>query len=376
MKKIVIIGCGFAGLTAASKLSRFRRELEITVIDKNKFASFLPLLPDTIGRGIKDSTITYPIGQFSRRLGLNFINEQVKAIDLDKNAVFTEKMSITYDYLILASGSQTNFYGNDKIEQYAYKLDDAEDAKVIIETINRQNFDTCVISGAGYTGIELATNLKLYFNKKGVDKRIIVIEKAASILGPLPEWMKGYVSKNLRDLDIEVLTNTTVNSVDAGSVLLSNGNSFANTMFIWVAGVRCPDFIQNLNVEKNPQGRIKVDECLRIRGNCFVAGDSGYVAYRSNYLRMAVQFAIYQAVLISKNIIRDIRGRQLHRYKPVDLGYIIPMANNKSCGEVLGFRISGIIATIMHFTMCFYRLYSLRNRLNLASDLLRQNDKL
>jgi NADH dehydrogenase len=322
-----------------------------------------------IGRNVNPAHLTYPIRAISEKFGFRFVNEEVKSIDLDKGVVFASG-NFQYDYLLIASGSQTNFYGNQEVQRFAYKLDDAEDAKRITEKIKEGSFDTCVISGGGYTGIEIATNLRAYLNKNSRKQRIIIVERAPSLLGPLPDWMKGYVLANLRKLEIEVLTNSVVEQVSQDKVVVSPGQVFHPAMLIWAAGVRTPDFVQNLAADKTPQGRLKVDEYLSIKPNCFVAGDSTGFAYKNSFLRMGVQFAILQSVCAASNIARSIAGKRLEKYKPLDLGYVIPMANNLSCGNILGVDLKGRLPTFLHYLMCVYRSYGFRNKTGMIKELL------
>lgn len=368
-KKIVIIGCGFGGFFASQHFLRHKGDVEVTVIDRKESFDFLPVLPDSVGRNINPDLLAYPIRHLSQRFEFNFINEEVKSVDIDKNIVLTSERNFNYDYLIIASGSETNFYGNEQIKKYAYKLDDVLDTRILLNALEKKNFDCFIISGGGYTGIELATNLRVYLNKKSIRKKIIIVEKLASILGPLPEWMKTYTYNNLKRLGIDVFPNTTVDKVAEGVVSLSNGQIFNNAMLVWVAGVKTADFLRNINAEKNPQGRIKLDEYLRLKDNCFVVGDCAYIRHKNSFLRMAVQFAIYQALSAASNIIRSSKGLRLDKYRPIDLGYIIPMANNQSCGSIMGLNVTGLAATMMHFTMCVYRSYGLKNKLGIIKAL-------
>lgn len=359
MKKIIIIGAGFAGLEAARVLSKRRGEAKVTVIDKKETFDFLPTMPDCIGRGIMPEYLSYPIRKLSDKFRFTFVRDEVVKVDLQNKSVSTVSAAFSYDYLIIASGSETNFYGNEDIRKNAYKLDDVADTQRIVEVVRSRNFDNYIIGGGGYTGVEVATNIRVALNKMKVQSKITIVERAADILGPLPAWMKAYVKDNLRKLNIEVLLNTTVEGLD-----------YKKTMLIWAAGVKTPAFIQDLQVEKNPQGRIKVDGCLRLNGSCFVIGDTSYFEYKKNYLRMAVQFSIFQGRAAAGNIIRSIKGEKLKEYDPVDLGYIIPMANNRSCGTVFGLNLRGILPTILHFVMCIYRSYSFKNRFGIVRGLL------
>ncbi len=363
MKRVVIIGCGFAGASAFFTLKRRCRDIEITVIDKKNSWDFLPMLPDVIGRKVCAEALSYPIEKLIKNSGARFINEEVAAIDLAQRKIYTQSQQMGYDYLIIAAGSETNFYGNKQIEQNSYKLDNVADA----ENIRRSSgeYEVYIISGGGYTGVEVATNIRRVFP----ERPIVIVERAPAILGPLPDWMKIYVLDNLKRLNISVFTNTTIANIEGKSINLSNGQSFNNTMLIWTAGVKTADFIQRISADKNPQGRLKVDAYLRLNDNCFVAGDAAYVGYKGIFLRMAIQFAIAQGMQAAKNVINAIAATPLKEYKPVDLGYIIPMANNLSCADVFGRNIKGRFPTMLHYIMCVYRLYGLRNKLEIIRTL-------
>ncbi|MDD5464961.1 MAG: FAD-dependent oxidoreductase [Candidatus Omnitrophica bacterium] len=371
MKKVMIIGAGFAGLSAARRLSGRGLGLKVTLFDKKGYSDFLPLLPDCIGRGINPQFLICDIAKICRQLKINFIKEEVVSVDLESKHVFISSANYVYDYLIIASGSQTNFFSNQAAQNYAYALNNTNDAKKINEALVSNKFEHFIVCGGGYTGVEAAANLWLYFKKAGLEKKIIIVERAPSILGPLPDWMKIYAQDNLKSMGIEVLANSVIEEIEEDKVRVSARPVFEKAMLIWVPGVRTADFIQNLPVEKNPQGRIVVDEYLRVNPRCFCAGDTAFFEDKNNFLRMAVQFAINEGNQAAVNIIRSIKGLALEKFRPLDLGYIIPLANNKSCGEVFGFKAKGRLATGLHFMMCIFRLRGLSNRRGLIRNLLR-----
>ncbi len=373
MKKVLIIGCGYGGVVAAWRLSAHRDKFEVTVIDKGRNFNFLPLLPDCLGRKINPAHLAYPIEKLSVSYNFNFVNEEVKAVDIEKQFVTTTLRNFNYDYLIISSGSETNFYGNEEIRKYAYKCDDAFDAARITRDVERKGFGAFIIAGGGYTGIEVATNLRVGLSRVFRKDKIIVVERAPAILGPMPAWMKDHVSENLKRLDIEVLTEAVVEKIEGRRIALSGGRSFSNAMLIWAAGVRTADFIQNLKCEKNPQGRIKVDDHLRLKENCFVIGDASYFQDQSVYLRMAVQFAIAQGNRAASNILRLAKGSSLKKFRPSDLGFLIPMANNQACGTVFGMKVKGKIAIAMHYIMSLYRAYGIKNKWGILGALIRRN---
>jgi len=371
MIKVVIIGGGFGGLSASRRLCKSGIKLEVILIDKKQTVDFLPMLPDCIGRMLSPDFLSYRIEDLGGKLGFNFINGEVITLDLDKKEVSVNSEGLKYDYLIIASGSETNFYGNQGIRQYACVLGGVSDARKMVDRLSQGKFDNYVVGGGGYTGIEVATNLRLFLNRNNKKGKIVIVERAPEILGTLPEWMKEYVVDNLRRLDIEISVNNTIDIIEERRIHLSEGKTLDNTFVVWTAGVKTSSFIQNLKVDKNPQGRIKVDEYLRLNNNCFVIGDAASFSHQEGILRMAVQFAITQGDFAGANIIRAIKGLGLHKYKARDLGYIIPMANNRSCGSILGLNFKGSLPTILHFIMCIYRSYGIRNKIGIIKDLLK-----
>jgi NADH dehydrogenase len=376
MRKIIVIGAGFAGLSAAARFSGMARDAEVSIFDKKGTADFLPLLPDIIGRQLSPELISFSVKDILSRRKIKFVREEVASVDLDPSRVFTASCAYNYDFLLIASGSQTNFFSDAKAQSQAYALNSVSDTKNIMEALRKERFENFIVCGGGYTGIEAAGSLWLFCRRNGISARIFIVERSPGILGALPLWMKDYTARNLNSMGVEVLSNSVIEDIQGARVKVSGGRVFEKAMLIWVPGVRTADYIQKLEVKKNPQGRIIVDEYLRFRQNCFCAGDTalfeaGGVPLEGVPLRMAVQFSIAEGALAADNIIRSIKGKKLKKYIPQDLGFIIPMANNRSCGRVFGLDIRGLLPTLLHFMMCIYRSYGLKNKIGLAAGMIR-----
>ncbi|MFH1771580.1 MAG: FAD-dependent oxidoreductase [Candidatus Omnitrophota bacterium] len=369
MKKVVIIGAGFSGITAAKALSKSRKDLAVTLIDKKRTFDFLPLIPDVISERVNADFLTYRLDTFSKTIGVNFINANVLNVDTAKNLIQTANKEISYDYLILTSGTQTNFYGQSHIKRHAYALDTASSSVRILGTLKRNKHEAFIVAGGGYTGIEVATNLKRFFIKHKQDKQVVIVERDPQLLGPLPQWIKEYVGANLKKLSIETMQNTVVKDIDTERVILSNSKIFKKTMLIWTAGIKTSDFIHQLPVGKNSQGRIAVDKFLQFSDNCFACGDCAMFTKKDTPLRMAVQFAIAQGGHAASNIMRSIRNTPLSAYKPVDLGYIVPMANNRACGVAGGIPVKGKAAIMLHYLLSLYRAVGYSNKSGILRNL-------
>ncbi|MBN1913192.1 MAG: FAD-dependent oxidoreductase, partial [Candidatus Omnitrophica bacterium] len=201
MAKIVIIGAGFAGVSLIKNIFARDKGHDVTLIDQSSSSIFLPLLPDVLGRKIGPSYLEYDLRRLGSKINFKFVEDRVLKVEIAEKRVFTLRRTLDYDYLAVASGSETNFYGNDSIKKVVFKLDNIFDAKAALKAVEEGGYDRFVVIGGGYTGIEIATNLRKIIKEKS----ILIVERAPSILGPLPQWMKEYVSDNLRFLNIECL---------------------------------------------------------------------------------------------------------------------------------------------------------------------------
>jgi len=304
------------------------------------------------------------------RYGARFFCEEVTALDYEKKEINTSGGTFSYDCLIIASGTETNSYGNQDVKKYGYTLDSVQDALKIAAALRQYQYDNFIIAGAGYSGIEVACGLRCYLNRHNKKGNIILLERAASILGPLPDWMKNYVLDNLKALDIEVIHGVVAEKIENENVRITGGLEYRKSMLIWTAGVRCADFIQKLTFKKNPHGRLQVDAFLKAYDAIFVAGDAACFSSGNACLRMAVQCAIHQGRFAALQVIRAIKGLTLKVYKPFDFGYIVPMANNKACGQVMGVRLQGRVAIALHYLMCAYRLHGWRHKAGMLRDVL------
>jgi NADH dehydrogenase len=371
MKKIMIIGGGFAGLSAVRRLAAYGLSGQVSLFDRREDFNFLPLLPDCLGRGIAPEFLSNDLADFCARLKIKFIRKEVISLDLAGHKFRTDLAAYDYDYLLLASGAQPNFFSDSQAQTHGYPLNSLADTRRIIHRLKENKFGQIIICGAGYTGVEAATNLWLYCQKNGLSKNITMVERAPSVLGALPGWMQDYVLKNLSGMGIKVLTNTVIEKIASDEVGVSGGRVFRDPLLLWVPGVKSADFIEKSGLPKNPQGRLAVDKYLRVAPDCFCAGDAAFLGDKNNFLRMAVQFAITQGTIAAENIIRSIGNKPLKIYRPRDLGYIIPLANNRACGRVLGLNISGIFAIFLHFNMCIFRSVGWKNKSGIIRNLLR-----
>lgn len=354
-KKVCIIGGGFAGCAAAKYLSSYQELCEVTVIDKKKDREFLPLLPDVAGGGIRMSSARYELARLVRSRKVRYRQYEIASVDLNARSVSGPYSTDSYEYLLIASGSTSTFYGNDQIKKYALVLDSIEDAQRIQKSVLRGAYAHLIVVGGGYTGVEIATHMWRLCKTHGVRARITLIERAERILASLPDWMGSYVSQHVAQLGIEIRCNVSVDSASERSVSLSDGTCFDDALLVWSAGVSVSSPEITPDPQRTRQGRFIVDDYLRIHERCFVAGDAAGYIHNGQEARMGIQVSLDEGRCAAANIVRHMQNKALRCFRAVDLGYIVPMAHGRGCGNVLGLPVKGRMAIALHYLMCLYR---------------------
>ncbi len=368
---IIIPGCGFAGLHALCQLGSLFGKiagLRILVFDKNEYTTMIPSLPDLAGARIQREFLTEEIRKLIPK-GVEFKHEKIISINLHESRIQTEKDAYPYDYLVLATGSATNFYGFNQNKDRIYKLDSLDDALRISKDLKKfldANSDPNIaIVGGGYTGIELACNLKSLSGKLNKSPCIHIIEKSDDILAFLPEGMRNYVKGKLGQKGIQLITGASIAEFDGCNISLTNGQKIRDVFLCWCAGSKfaVPEVVGNHKTIGD--GRIIVNPFLQIKEhpNVFVCGDAAAISHKNGYLRKAVNFAVYSGTAAGKSLKNLILGKKLKAYKPSDLGWVIPFGND-SMGVIFNrVNVRGRIGLRLHYLMCGYRNYCLKNRL-------------
>lgn len=371
MKKVVIIGAGFAGLSAAIALQK-ELSIKVTLIDRYENTHFRPLLPDLISSRISPRYLQYPIIQLRDACGFQFVCDNVNTIDFEKKTVLCTNQSVDYDILIVASGSCTPMPPTESLCKYAHRVDTIQDALFIADSIRTGDFNQFVICGGGYTGVEIASQLSKLVNTHYTDKKVTIIEILGSLVNTLPRWMQKYTEEHLRKSGVEIFLNTKLKSISDRHLEMSDGTTIDNAFLIWSTGLKASPLTAALDVPKDPSGRIIVDSNLKFRDHCFSIGDSASFKLRSLVVRMSVQASIIQGINTAKNVVREINGKSLKKYRPFDPGFIIPMTGNVACGEVMGYNVKGLVANYLHYLLSAYRSYGIQNRLGIIAAVFKK----
>lgn len=298
--KVVIVGAGFAGLTAATKLAK--ADVDVTVLDRHNYHCFQPLLYQVATAELSPADIAWPIRHVLRRQkNATVLLGTVSSIDLEARKVVADTATLDFDELVIATGATHSYFGNDEWEKSAPGLKRIEDATVIRRRLlmaferaelsndpaEREALLTFAIVGAGPTGVELAGAIievarqvmpSEFRNIDPRTARVILIEAGPRVLPAFPDALTDYARRSLEKMGVEVMTNTRVVNVDAKGVDLEHGRLDAATV-IWAAGVVASDAGRWLGAKTDRAGRVIVERDLTIpgNGNVFVIGDTAAV---------------------------------------------------------------------------------------------------
>jgi len=327
------LGCGFAGLSVASALSAKSRGVEILMIDRRERFEYLPSLPEILSGKVSADEITGSLRKFATKIGAEFLQREVKSVDLKAKEVVTRNPKssseerIPYDFLVVAVGAELAFFGIPGAEEHAlsvYSLDDALKTRKRLEEAVQKEGVKCVVVGAGLTGVEVAGELVDFFSGRGCEaSRVLLVEMAQRILPAFPEKVSARIERVLRSRGVEILTGNAVQSVSEREIELlalkeKAGRKIHYDILIWTAGLKPNRISANFPAEAKAKGGwLKADAFLRLKGykDVFVAGDIAHFA-NSEISGKNVEEAERQGRTVAENIIRSIKGSELRHYSP------------------------------------------------------------
>jgi NADH dehydrogenase len=386
---VVIVGAGFGGLSAVRAFAN--RDVAVTVVDKNNYHGFWPLLYQVATAGLEPESIAYPIRGILRHYrNAHFEMAEVKGVDFENREVLLDHGTLPYDYLILAAGSTSNYFGNTTLERYTMSMKDLEEAERLRNHVltafeqavrepdpaQRKQLLTFVVIGGGPTGVELAgafAELIRYVLRKDYptldvhEAQVVLIEAAEHVLAPFPDDLRQNALKTLERMGVEVRLKTLVASADADSVTFKDGSVLAAKTIVWAAGVRGAQLADALGVELGRGARVKITAELHLPDypEVFVIGDMAYlegfkekVAYP-----MVAPVAIQQGQLAAKNILSTIAKQPLAPFTYFDKGQMATIGRRAAVLDGFGLKLTGFLAWIGWLVVHILELIGFRNRL-------------
>ena len=387
--RVVIIGGGFAGLAVAKGLEE--QELQVVLVDKHNYHTFQPLLYQVATGGLEPDSIAYPMRKIFNDLeNYYFRLAEVQKIDTEKNQIETSIGSLHYDYLVIATGSSTNFFGNKSIEKYAMEMKSVPESlnirSLIIENFEEallvSNFEernalmNFVIVGGGPTGVELAGALAEM--KKGILPKdypdLDIRQMQINLIQSSDEILKGMSAKAsekaedfLIDLGVNVWKNLRVLNYDGKIVTTNSDKIFKAETVIWAAGVK-GELINGLaeNAIIKNADRILVNKFNQVANykNVFAIGDVACMSTTENPKGhpMMAQPAIQQGKLLAKNILNIIDQKPTRYFKYNDKGAMATIGRNKAVVDLPKWKFQGIFAWYIWMFVHLFSIIGFRNR--------------
>lgn len=387
LPRVVIVGCGFAGLTLAKKLQNHR--FQIVLLDKNNYHNFQPLMYQVATAGLEPDSIAYPIRKiFKKQKNINFRLSEVLEIVQEDKLLITTTGVLNYDFLVIASGSKTNYFGNKNIEALSMPmktipealnmrsliLQNFEDSLLTNDLKEREKLMNYVIVGGGPTGVELAgalAELKKHVlpnDYPDLDLRrmsVHLIEASDRLLNSMSKESSESAYKFLDKLNVKIWLNTLVRNYDGENVYTDNRMLPAKTL-IWAAGVT-GNFPKGIPAQSIANGRLRVDEFSQLQNmkDIYAIGDVALMstAEKPHGDPMLAQTAIQQGKLLAANLVRLSRGKELKKFRYRDLGSMATIGRNLAVVDIKKFKTQGFFAWFIWMFVHLLALVGFRNRL-------------
>ena len=384
---VVIVGAGFGGLRVARALRR--APVQIILLDRNNYHLFQPLLYQVATAGLEPEQIAKPVRAILRgQKNLDFRMVDVTGADLAARELQTTAGPLPYDYLVLAPGGETNFFGVDSVARHGFGLKDIGDAvsirnqvltcfeQAMLETDpeRRRARLTFVVVGGGPTGVEMAGALselirlvlvKDYPRLNIKDVRVLLLEATDRLLGSMPERLREAAGRTLWHKHIEVRFGATVADFDGIRVRLKSGEVIPANTLIWAAGVRAATLNQRLGLRAGRQGRAVVTPTLQVPDypEVYVVGDAAYLEVNGEPLPMVAPVALQMAQTAARNITRALRGMPAEPFRYRDPGTLATIGRNAAVAQIYGLQLTGFPAWVMWLVVHIIQLIGFRNKL-------------
>jgi NADH dehydrogenase len=401
-KKVLILGGGFGGYTAAKDLCdliKDRDDIGVLVLAKNNFFTFWPMVPGIVSSDIDARNVAQPLRRALINAGASFRRAEAKKLDLERKVVVANGgIEFPYDHVVIALGGLPNFFGIPGVEEHSLQMRGVEDAERIrnrvIERFEEislireevpQSKLTFVVIGGGATGVETAAEIHSLVHENlapdypNIDPhrvRIYLVEGLPNILPELDPALRNAARARMVNQRIEVMTNTLAEEITADCVKLKGGGSIESENVIWTAGNRPNIGIEAEDLPVDERTGIKVDRYLRVEGfrDVWSIGDcAAIVDIRQENGKMVpptAQAAIQQGHVVARNILATLDGRedelQEFEYRPI--GQLVEIGSNFAVNEVMGVRFTGLLAAVFWRMAYLVRLNSPQSKARIAAD--------
>jgi NADH:quinone reductase (non-electrogenic) len=379
-KRVLILGAGAAGISTALELKKASAgvpELEVTLVDQRDYHHPLPFIWHVVSGSVEPSHISFPLHVLLRQKGaagpVKFKQSRVQGIDVAKKVVSTDDGELEWDYLVVALGSTTNFFGMADVEKSSLTLKSLSDAVSIHNHIldnyeaasregdeqRRRELLTFVVVGGGPTGVELVAAIQDFVRKALIrdypslmsQTRVLLIEAQDALLSGLKARMSELAIGRLRSRGIEVLLKTRITKVWSGGIQTADGQTIPTRTVIWVAGVKPVPVVESLPFNKAKGGRIIVNQYMEVPESpgVYVLGDCAYLLQEQGSVPYppTQQVAQRQGPVCARNIIRAMQGKDQLPFRYKFKGQVIYMGRNLTVAQVWDHVFDGFAAALL-----------------------------
>ncbi|HKV86903.1 MAG TPA: NAD(P)/FAD-dependent oxidoreductase [Candidatus Dormibacteraeota bacterium] len=384
--RVVIAGAGFGGLTCARALKR--APVEVLLVDRNNFHLFTPLLYQVASALLDPGEIARPVRQLIRPLpNADFRQAEITGVDFEGRRLLTDRGPIAYDYLVLATGAQSDYFGNAALEEHTLGLKRLEEGLAVRNRIlsrfeasrwtpdaaTRRAMLTFAVVGGGPTGVEMAgaiselIHLVLRKDYRDLDTnevRVVLIEAAPYVLGTFVPSLREAAHRSLLGKGIEVMLGARVDAVSDAAVLLAGGEEIPARTVIWTAGVRASDVGRSAGVRLARQSRIDVDDTLQVPGHpvVFVIGDLAGALEGQVYLPMLIPVAMQAGKHVAASISEMVRNGGARAFRYRDPGIMATIGRNSAVAQLGAVRLSGFLGWVFWLVVHLVNIVSFRSR--------------
>ncbi len=386
-KRVLIIGGGFAGLTMARRLAT--SDYQVVLIDKNNYHQFQPLFYQVAMAGLEPSSIAFPFRRLLRRNNVYLRVTDVLRVEPEQHRVITPLGHCNYDYLVIATGANTNFFGNQHIEDLAIPmksvsealylrnviLEDYEKALTTLDYDQRQGLIDIVIVGGGPTGVELAGSLaemrkfvlpKDYHELDLSEIDIYLIQSGDQLLKGMSAEASAKSLQFLQELGVKVLLNNRVTDYDGERVYMQDGSNILTRKLIWAAGIQGAGMPGLPDTAYTRGGRLTVNEFLQVSGydNIYALGDTAYMEepdYPQGHPQVA-QVAIQQGKRLAKNLRDLLKDKAPDPFHYHDKGSMATVGRHRAVVDLPQIKFQGYFAWLVWLLVHLFSILGVRNR--------------
>ncbi|GAB3001480.1 NAD(P)/FAD-dependent oxidoreductase [Cyclobacterium sediminis] len=394
LPRIVIIGAGFAGLKLARKLKN--KNYQVILLDKNNYHQFQPLFYQVATAGLEPSAISFPLRKvFHNTPNVTFRMAEAQRIDQEKNRVYTDIGYLDYDYLILAMGADTNYFGMKNIMENSVPMKSVSEALFIRNKIisnyerainiadldKRKALMNVVIVGGGPTGVELAGAMAELRNKvfpmdypqlNFDNMKVVLIEMGPSLLAGMSASSGQKAKEYLESLKVDVMLNTAVENYDGLNVIINGEEKLKTNTLLWAAGI-APNGIEGIvDTQKFKNGRLLVDEFNLVHNskNIYALGDlclQQLPDYPKGHPQVA-QVAIQQADNLANNFLGQLKGKAPKAFRYKDLGSMATVGRKLAVVDLPFIKFQGILAWLTWLFVHLMAILGVKNRIFIFLD--------